>query len=138
MTRTGIWALVVDDAATIRRFHRGILEEAGLTVDEAMNGVEALERALGADLPPALMVVDVNMPLMDGYSFLRAARAEPMIAAVPAIMVTTERARQDAERGFAAGANLFLAKPVRPEVLARFARALCGLPSLPAGIAAWA
>lgn len=119
--------LVVDDAGTVRKYHRGILEKAGLEVEEAMNGVEALERAMAA--PPDLMVVDVNMPRMDGYAFLSAARAAPALAAVPAIMVTTEREPRDADRGFAAGANLFLVKPVRPDMLDRFARALSGMPA---------
>jgi two-component system, chemotaxis family, chemotaxis protein CheY len=99
-----------------------------MQVQEAMNGLEALERALAAPAPPGLLVVDVNMPGMDGYAFLRAARLDPSLAAVPAIMVTTEREPDDAARGFASGANLFLVKPVRPEVLAGFARALAGLP----------
>ncbi len=121
--------LVVDDAATMRSFHRDILERAGLDVEEAMNGVEALERALSAASPPDLLVVDVNMPQMDGYALLRAVRAEPALAAAPAIMVSTERQPQDADRGYAAGANLFLVKPVRPEVLARFALAFVGQPA---------
>ena len=129
MTARQSRALVVDDASTMRSFHRDILERAGLAVEEAMNGIEALERALAAASPPDLFVVDVNMPHMDGYALLRAMRAEPVLAAAPAIMVSTERQPQDAERGFAAGANLFLVKPVRPEVLARFARALVGLPA---------
>ncbi|WP_137180956.1 response regulator [Roseomonas sp. AR75] len=119
--------LVVDDAGTVRKYHRGLLEQAGLDVEEAMNGVEALERAMAG--PPDLMVVDVNMPRMDGYAFLRAARAAHPLAAVPAIMVTTEREPRDAERGFAAGANLFLVKPVRPDTLGRLARTLAGLPA---------
>lgn len=129
MIPTRPMALVVDDAATVRAYHRGILEDAGLAVEEAANGIEALERAMHAPVPPGLLVVDVNMPGMDGYAFLEVARADPVLAAVPAIMVTTERAPRDAERGFAAGANLFLAKPVRPETLSGFARVLAGLPA---------
>jgi two-component system chemotaxis response regulator CheY len=121
--------LVVDDAATVRAYHRGILEDAGLAVLEATNGLDALECAMDLDTAPALMVVDVNMPRMDGYAFLQAARAHPVLAAVPAIMVTTERAPEDADRGFASGANLFLVKPVRPESLGGFARILAGPPA---------
>jgi two-component system chemotaxis response regulator CheY len=127
MTPTPPLVLVVDDAGTVRKYHRGILEQAGLRVEEAMNGVEALERGMAA--PPDLIVVDVNMPRMDGYTFLATARAAPPLAGVPAIMVTTERGPRDAERGFASGANLFLLKPVRPDTLASFARALTGLPA---------
>lgn len=118
--------LVVDDATTVRMFHRSILEAAGFTVEEAMNGIEALERALGTAAPPDLLLVDVNMPLMDGYAFLRAVRCEPALCDIPAIMISTEREAQDADRGFAAGANLFLVKPVRPDVLVGCVATLCG------------
>jgi two-component system chemotaxis response regulator CheY len=121
-------ALVVDDATTIRLFHRDILEGAGFVVDEAMNGLEALERALTAALPPDLLLVDVNMPCMDGYVFLRAVRTDPALRDIPAIMISTESGDNDAEQAFAAGANLYIVKPVRPVALARFARALAGLP----------
>lgn len=119
-------ALVVDDATTVRLFHRQILEEAGFAVEEAMNGIEGLERALTADAPPDLMLVDVNMPRMDGYAFVRAVRAEPSLCDVPAIMISTEREQSDADRAFKAGANLFLVKPVQPGQLARLARLLSG------------
>ncbi len=121
--------LVVDDATTVRLYHRDILEAAGLMVEEASNGAEALEMLLLAPSPPALLVVDVNMPRMDGYAFVAAIRAEPALASVPTIMVTTEREESDAGRSYAAGANLFLRKPVRPEALRGFARTLAGLPA---------
>ncbi len=121
-------ALVVDDATTIRLFHRSALEAVGFAVEEAMNGLEALERALGGAAPPDLLVVDVNMPRMDGYTFLRAVRAEPLLHDIPAIMISTESAAGDAERGFAAGANHYMVKPVKPASLGRVARVLAGLP----------
>ena len=70
--------LVVDDAATVRMYHRKVLRDAGWTVDEAMNGLEALEKALAneAESPYDLYVVDVNMPKMDGYGFLQALRGD--------------------------------------------------------------
>jgi two-component system chemotaxis response regulator CheY len=119
-------ALVVDDATTVRMFHRSILEAAGFVVEEAINGIEGLERALAADVRPDLLLVDVNMARMDGYSFLRAVRAEPALRDIPAIMISTEREAPDTDRAFAAGANLYLVKPVKPDTLARFARVLCG------------
>jgi two-component system chemotaxis response regulator CheY len=117
-------ALVVDDATTIRKFHRSVLEEAGFAVEEAMNGVEALERALAAPRPFGLLLVDVNMPGMDGYALVTRLRGERGLAATPVIMISTEREPGDAQRGFAAGANLFLVKPVRPGRLSAFACAL--------------
>jgi two-component system chemotaxis response regulator CheY len=66
--------LIVDDAATVRLYYRGILESAGYAVEEAMNGIEALEKAL--DAPFDLYVVDVNMPKLNGYGFLNELRQQ--------------------------------------------------------------
>lgn len=126
MTQTRPCALIVDDATTVRKYFREILEEAGFAVDEALNGIAALEMALMASRPYALMLVDVNMPQMDGYSLVRRLRAEPGLAETPVIMISTEREAEDADRGFEAGANLFLVKPVQPEALGDFARLVAG------------
>jgi two-component system chemotaxis response regulator CheY len=106
--------LVIDDAATVRMYHRNILQQAGYAVDEAINGVEALEKALLT--PFDLYIVDVNMPKLDGYGFLRELRNQDMPQA-PAIMVSTEASASDRKRAYAAGANLYLVKPTRPEQL---------------------
>jgi two-component system, chemotaxis family, chemotaxis protein CheY len=108
--------LVVDDAATVRMYHRSILEEAGYVVEEAVNGVEALEKALNQ--PFDLYLVDVNMPKLDGYGFLRELRRQEMPQA-PAVMISTEAASHDRARAYEAGANFYLVKPIRPlELLA--------------------
>jgi len=106
--------LIIDDAATVRLYHRQILEAAGYRVDEAVNGMEALEKAL--QTPFDLYVVDVNMPKLDGYGFLRELRNQDM-PQVPAIMVSTEATAGDRKRAYAAGANLYLVKPTRPDQL---------------------
>jgi two-component system chemotaxis response regulator CheY len=106
--------LVVDDAATVRMYHRNILQDAGYGVDEAVNGMEALERSLLTAYD--LFLVDVNMPKLDGYGFLRELRSREL-PQVPAIMVSTEAAAGDRQRAFAAGANYYLVKPTRPEQL---------------------
>ncbi len=116
--------LVVDDAPTVRMYHREILESLGLAVDEAYNGVEALEKALTQ--PYDLYVVDINMPEMDGYRFLRALRQQPELPQTPAIMVSTEAADIDRVQAFQAGANLYLVKPVKPEVLRQYVQLLLG------------
>jgi two-component system chemotaxis response regulator CheY len=118
--------LIADDAATVRMFYRSVMEEAGFIVDEAMNGLEALERVLQHPTPPDLFLVDVNMPHMNGYAFLSAVRSEPAYQDIPAIMISTEREPRDAERAYEAGANLFLVKPAKPDKLTRFALALAG------------
>lgn len=116
--------LVVDDGITIRKYYRDVLERAGFAVDEAVNGVEGLERALL--VPFDLMVVDINMPKMDGYELIRQVRKEPSLRAVPTLTISTEDRDEDARRAYEAGTNLYLVKPVRPEELTAAARLFTG------------
>jgi len=120
--------LVIDDAATVRMYHRGLLGAAGWRTDEAANGVEALERLqarpVGDDYD--LFVVDVNMPHMDGYSFVRALRQVPGRQQAPVLMVSTEAAAHDASAALDAGANAYLVKPARPGALVLTAALLLG------------
>lgn len=116
--------LVVDDAVTVRMYHRHLLEALGFAVDEAENGIEGLERALSGD--HALYLVDVNMPKMDGYAFVGEIRRNPDLHAVPVVMISTEAGEHDRERAFAAGANDYVVKPVQPRALQERARLLAG------------
>jgi two-component system chemotaxis response regulator CheY len=120
--------LIVDDGALVRVYYRSILEAAGFRVAEALNGLEALETLLAG--PVDLLVVDVNMPQMDGLSFLRALRQkEGPMAAIPALVTSTEAAAADFAAARTAGANYYLVKPVERAQLVEFARMLCGVPS---------
>ena len=120
--------LVVDDAATVRMYHRKILGDAGWQTDEATNGVEALERvhSQAADSAYDLYVVDVNMPRMDGYSFVRELRKLDARHQAPVVMVSTEAGSQDASGAFDAGANGYLVKPARAPDLVMTAALLLG------------
>lgn len=127
--------LVVDDASTVRLYHRQILESAGFAVAEAANGLEALEKALptqggAAESLFALWLIDINMPRMDGITLLQQLRQDPAIGATPAVMITTEDRRGEAELAYAAGANLFLVKPLAPDELLAYARLLTEAPTL--------
>ena len=115
--------LVIDDAATVRMYHRTILEAADYVVDEAVNGVEALEKSLRSQID--LYLVDVNMPKLDGYGFLRRLRAESM-AQAPAIMVSTESAANDRTMAYRSGASIYLVKPIKPQQLLTYVRLLLG------------
>lgn len=115
--------LVVDDAATVRMYHRTILESAGYEVAEAINGIEALEKTLQTHFD--LFIVDINMPKMDGYGFLKELRSLD-IPQAPAIMVSTESETNDQQRAYRAGANVYLIKPVRPDGLLSYTRLLLG------------
>ena len=116
--------LIIDDAATVRLYHRNILEAAGYSVDEAINGIEALEKALVKAYD--LYIVDVNMPKLDGYGFLKEFRLQENTTQAPAIMVTTESGANDRTLGYAAGANLYLTKPIKPNDLVAYVRLLLG------------
>jgi two-component system chemotaxis response regulator CheY len=118
--------LVVDDATVVRMYYRMILERAGYEVTEAINGIEALECC--AQTAFDLCVVDVNMPLMDGYAFIRALRSEPATHSIPALMSSTEAGPQDRLAARRAGANAYLVKPVAQEQLALYVAAILGRP----------
>ena len=120
--------LVVDDASLVRRFYRDALERAGFAVDEALNGVEALEKVLAE--PSDLLIVDVNMPQMDGITFLRTLRRQSAaLSSLPSLVISTEAARQDAAAARTAGANFYLVKPVSRERLVEHVSIMCGLPT---------
>jgi two-component system, chemotaxis family, chemotaxis protein CheY len=118
--------LVVDDAGLVRLYYRKLLEDAGFRVEEALNGIEALEKlaAFGADL----LIVDVNMPQMDGFTFLATLRAQagPQ-ASIPALVTSTEAGEADFRAARAAGANYYLVKPVDRDSLLEVTAMLCGV-----------
>jgi two-component system chemotaxis response regulator CheY len=117
-------ALVVDDAATVRMYHVALLGDAGFTASQAADGYEALELAIGQRFD--LMLVDVNMPRMDGYALVAAVRRDGPNSATPIVMISTEDAAPDAAAAYAAGANVYLPKPVAGEELRTLARLLTG------------
>lgn len=110
--------MVVDDSKTVRMYHGSLLKEMGYEVVEAENGMEALERSLEGDI--ALYLVDVNMPIMDGYSFVQEIRKEAAYQTTPIIMITTQAHDEDRTEAFKVGANLFETKPIKPEVLKNY------------------
>jgi two-component system, chemotaxis family, chemotaxis protein CheY len=118
--------LIVDDSHMVRLYHRQLLEDLSLGVEEAQNGVEALEKALTGNYD--LLLVDVNMPKMDGYRFLAEVRGDPELRAIPAIMISTESQTQDRQRAYEAGANFYLFKPVNPKQFKDYVRLLIGDP----------
>jgi two-component system chemotaxis response regulator CheY len=119
--------LMVEDAGLVRLYYRDILEKAGYEVFEALNGVEAMEKLL--QQPVDLIVVDVNMPQMDGLSFLKVLRRQALpLGSTPAIIASTESEDQDMAAARTAGANYYLVKPLRQEILKEFAALLTGSP----------
>ncbi len=100
--------LVVDDSLTTRMLEQSILESAGYVVDTALSAEEALERVRKKRY--ALILVDVEMPGMDGFAFIERLRADPALHDIPAILVTSRAAAEDRDRGMRAGAQGYVAK----------------------------
>ena len=125
---SGKRVLVIDDANLVRMYYRDALERAGFEVDEALNGLEALERLHST--PADLLIVDVNMPQMDGFTFLKVLRRqEGSVATIPALVISTEAGTQDQDAARAAGGNFYLVKPVSQQLLVDYAAMLCGVAS---------
>ena len=120
--------LIVDDSSLVRLYYRSALEKAGFEVEQAINGIEAMERALSQ--PFDLVIVDINMPRMDGFTFVRALRRIATdVASLPALMISTEAEVQDIDAARAAGANFYLVKPVSEVELVRHVCVLTGAAS---------
>lgn len=109
-------ALIIDDSRTMRSILRRIVAELGFEFSEAANGQEALD-ALEAGLEPDLCLIDWNMPLMDGYTFVTRVRAEPRWRDITLMMVTTESEHGQIVRALAAGAHEYVIKPFTPDAI---------------------
>lgn len=107
--------LVVDDSLTYRQYTCSIVRDSDFTPVEASDGAAALQLLDEGTFDLAL--VDVNMPGVDGYSFVESLRQHADHAAIPAIMVSTASQLTDQRKGYRAGANGYLVKPVQPELL---------------------
>jgi two-component system, chemotaxis family, chemotaxis protein CheY len=111
-------AMVIDDSRAIRMILGRTLSQLGWEVISAGNGREALELVQGRDNDVGLVLVDWNMPEMNGLEFVKAFRADPKFTQVPLMMVTTETEIDQMVRALEAGANEYVMKPFTEEVIA--------------------
>jgi two-component system, chemotaxis family, chemotaxis protein CheY len=119
--------LVIDDVALVRRYYRAALEARGFLVEEALNGLEGLEKVLLQ--PFDLVIVDINMPQMDGITFVQTLRSKDLpLSGVPILVTSSEAGIQDMAAARRAGANYYLVKPIKQETLAEYAAIFCGAP----------
>lgn len=107
--------LIVDDSATIRHQLRTCLTEAGYEVIEADNGAVGLQKARCEVFD--LMIVDVNMPVMNGLEMLAAIQEIEGREEVPSFVLTTESSREMVARGKKCGAVAWIVKPFKPKIL---------------------
>lgn len=107
--------LLVDDDESIAELYKRALKKAGYAVRHAENGNEALEKI--EQQLPAIVVCDVMMPFMDGFSFLQKLRTDARFALTPVLLMTALNGEQDRASGFRYGADGYLVKPVKPNAL---------------------
>jgi len=110
--------LVVEDSPTMRQLIAFALKRIqGSKVIEATDGVDALKKLAGQKFD--MLLVDINMPIMDGLKLVSLVRADPSNKDVPIIMITTEGAEEDRKRALSLGANAYLTKPIQTQELLR-------------------
>jgi chemosensory pili system protein ChpA (sensor histidine kinase/response regulator) len=107
--------LVVDDSLTVRRLTGRLLVRSGYRVHEAKDGVDALAQM--QEQAPDLVVLDLEMPRMDGYELMRQMRSNPRTALVPIVVVSSRLADKHRRRAFESGAAAFFGKPYPEDAL---------------------
>lgn len=107
--------LLVDDSASVRTVAGIALRGAGYDVLEAANGHEGLGKLNGEKIH--LIISDVNMPVMDGITFLKEVKNHPSYKFTPVIMLTTEAGEDKKQQGRAAGAKAWIVKPFQPQIM---------------------
>jgi len=107
--------LIVEDSITQREIITDLLKASGLKVIHASNGAEALEAIQSA--PPDLVVLDIVMPLMNGYELCRRLKSDPKTQNVPVVMCSSKGEEFDRFWGIKQGADAYIAKPFQPTEL---------------------
>jgi len=117
----------VDDDPNLRDMLRAMLEMGGFAVIEAEDGLDALEKL--EEITPDVLVLDVMMPNLDGVSLCKQLRNDAEFVSLPIIMLSGKTQHRAVEEGMAAGANLYLCKPITVDELIRSVRELLPAPS---------
>ncbi|MCB1142042.1 MAG: response regulator [Leptospiraceae bacterium] len=107
--------LIIDDSAVFRKVLHLQLKNAGYEVKEAIDGLDGFNKVTGEEFN--LVICDVNMPNLDGLSFVQKVRSDEKARFVPIIMLTTESQEDKKRKGLEAGAKAWLVKPFSPDQL---------------------
>lgn len=117
--------LIVDDSKTVRNLVAFIMKKEGFKVITAEDGIDGLEKLYSAEHID-LIVSDINMPRMDGFTFIKTVREQPSYRDLPIVVLSTEGQEKDIQQGISLGANLYMVKPAQPEVMVRNVKMLLG------------
>ncbi len=117
--------LIIDDSEMVRNYYYYILKNAGFDVVSAIDGADGLEKLFktpGIDL----ILSDINMPNMDGYTMIEKIRQDAQFEDLPIIIISTENEAADKQRGYDAGADVYIVKPIDPNILIENIKLLVG------------
>ncbi|MEZ7196168.1 MULTISPECIES: response regulator [Desulfovibrionaceae] len=117
--------LIVDDSKTVRNLVAFIMKKEGFKVTTAEDGLDGLEKLYSLS-EVDLIVSDVNMPRMDGLTFIKTVREQAAYRDIPIVVLSTEGQDKDIQTGLTVGANLYMIKPAQPEKLVRNVKMLLG------------
>jgi len=117
--------MIVDDSKTIRNLLAFVIKSEGFKVTAAEDGLDGLEKLYSME-PVDLIVSDVNMPRMDGLTFIKTLREQDAYKDVPIIILSTEGSEKDITTGITLGANLYMVKPVEPAKMIQNIKMLLG------------
>ena len=117
--------LIVDDSKTVRNLVAFILKAEGFKVTTAEDGLDGLEKLYAMESVD-LILSDINMPRMDGFTFIAQVREQDIYKDIPIIILSKEGEERDIQKGIQLGANLYMVKPAQPEKMVRNIKMLLG------------
>jgi two-component system chemotaxis response regulator CheY len=118
--------LVVEDSSTMRQLICLSLKKiAGIVLVEAKDGKDALAKL--REITPDLLLTDLNMPEMDGFSLIREVRAQPAFEKLPVVVLTTAGALEDQQKAKDLAVNGYVTKPIRPDEIVNTVKQILGV-----------
>ncbi|MCC6198431.1 MAG: hybrid sensor histidine kinase/response regulator, partial [Burkholderiales bacterium] len=117
--------MIVDDSLTVRKITSRLLTREGFAVSTARDGVDALQ--VLAEQVPDVILLDIEMPRMDGFEFAKTVKGDPKYQAIPIIMITSRTAEKHRSRAAELGVDMYLGKPYQEEELLRHLREMTGV-----------
>jgi len=117
--------LIVDDSKTVRNLVAFIMKKEGFKIVTAEDGLDGLEKLYSAEKID-LIVSDINMPRMDGFTFIKSVREQDAYRDIPIVVLSTEGQEKDIQAGMSIGANLYMVKPAQPDKMVKNIKMLLG------------
>ncbi len=117
--------LIVDDSKTVRNLVAFIMKKEGFKVTMAEDGLDGLEKLYSAEHID-LIISDINMPRMDGFTFIKTVREQEAYRDMPIVVLSTEGQEKDIQQGIQLGANMYMVKPAQPDKMVKNVLMLLG------------